>query len=71
MDAEGNGLNRLRFGQRECTVGPGEFIDIDVALPIFRKPGRYYVNLDLAERQIPFVQYGSELLMLELVVTAE
>ncbi len=83
VDADGNGIGtsqtpggnseltrgRYYFGQRECIVPPGEFIDLDVAFPPIPKPGRYYASVDLAERRIPFVQYGSELLVLELVVT--
>ena len=48
---------------------PGEHIDLTLALPPLRKPGRYQLTVDLLDEQNgSFLQAGSEPLVWEVEV---
>jgi hypothetical protein len=58
-----------RSGLFHATVPPGEFIDLTVALPLQRVPGRYELRLDMIDEQhAAFLQTGSEPLIWRLEV---
>ena len=58
-----------RSGLFYATVPPGEFIDLTIALPAQRVPGRYELRLDMVDEQhASFLQTGSEPLTWRLEV---
>ena len=58
-----------RAGLLRATVPPGGHIDLTLALPPLRKPGRYELTVDLLDEQSgSFLQAGSEPLVWEVEV---
>jgi predicted protein tyrosine phosphatase len=52
-----------RAGLFDRTVGPGEYVDLELPFPVLKHAGRYRLYVDLATRNVAFVQYGSEALI--------
>jgi hypothetical protein len=68
-DAQYRWLNSGRAGLFEAEVGPGQMIDLTLAVPAFRKSGHYRLMVDmLDEHQCWFYQVGTEPMELELDV---
>ncbi len=68
-DPAGNCVFQERAGLFATTVAPGEFIDLEFALPALHVPGRYLLRFDMIEEQQGyFYQLGSEPLEEELMV---
>jgi hypothetical protein len=70
VDPRGGGcLMQVKAGLFEAEVPPGSHVDVTVALPPLRRPGRHRLLIDLNdERQGYFYQAGSEPLERELEV---
>ncbi|HLJ93676.1 MAG TPA: tyrosine-protein phosphatase [Gemmataceae bacterium] len=68
-DARGNQLLSGRAGVFDAEVGPNEAIDLDLALPALRQPGKYRLQIDMVDEQhCYFHQTGMEPLEQELEV---
>jgi hypothetical protein len=64
---QNRGIGSGRAGLLDTDVAPGSAIQLQVALPAFKKAGRYWVRLDmLDESNCWFYQAGSEPLEVEL-----
>lgn len=66
------GMRPIAFGLAglfEATVQPGEHVDLSLALPSLKEPGRYRLFVDLEDERLgKFFQEGSEPLRVELEV---
>jgi protein tyrosine phosphatase (PTP) superfamily phosphohydrolase (DUF442 family) len=68
-DEEQRWLDSGRAGLLERDVGPGESIDVTLAVPAFKRAGHYRLMVDmLDEQQCWFYQVGTEPMELELNV---
>jgi protein tyrosine phosphatase (PTP) superfamily phosphohydrolase (DUF442 family) len=68
-DEEQRWLDSGRAGLLDADVGPGQSIDVTLAVPAFKRAGHYRVMVDmLDEQQCWFYQVGTEPLELELDV---
>jgi hypothetical protein len=71
-DARGQLVASGRAGLFEATVAPGQNIDLTLAFPAVKLPGRYRLWVDMVEeQQCWFYQTGSEPLEQELEVRDE
>jgi hypothetical protein len=58
----------VKAGLQDAVVPPGDSIDLTVAIPPLRKPGRYRLQIDIVdEQQCWFYQTGSQPLEVELI----
>lgn len=70
FDFTGKLLQIGRAGQLEATIAPGQSIELTMGLIRLEKPGRYWINADLLDRnRYSFSQLGSDPLEFELQVT--
>jgi protein tyrosine phosphatase (PTP) superfamily phosphohydrolase (DUF442 family) len=68
-DADERWLDSGRAGLLNAEVGPGQSIDVTLAMPAFKRAGHYRVMVDmLDEQQCWFYQVGTEPMELELDV---
>ncbi len=68
FDSNNKLIGLFRTGRVEECVPPGGSIDLPAPLPPFSNAGRCRVVVDLSDKQLSFVQLGSDLLELEIVV---
>jgi hypothetical protein len=69
LDLDDRPLSEGRAGLFDAEVPPGGHVDLTLALPPFRGPGRYRLRVDMADEQhAKFFQEGSEPAFCELEV---
>jgi protein tyrosine phosphatase (PTP) superfamily phosphohydrolase (DUF442 family) len=69
LDDEARAVFVERAGLFDAAVAPGESIDLTLALPAVRQPGRYLLVVDMIDEQhCSFYQVGSEPLEQELEI---